>query len=64
MSNRNPLRYAIAILIALLGAAVAYAAFTTPGLSLLLWGAAAIVLAGVLDTIPGPPSASRRWQRT
>jgi len=51
MSSRNPLRYAVAILIALLGAAVAYAAFTTPGLSLLLWVAAAVILAGVLAAV-------------
>ncbi|MCM2466430.1 slipin family protein [Methanoculleus oceani] len=48
MSRQNPLRYAIALLIALLGVLVAYAAFTIPGLSPVIWVAAAIVLAGVL----------------
>ena len=47
MSSQNPLRYAVALLIALLGVAVAYSAFTTPGLSFFVWVAAAIVLAGV-----------------
>ncbi len=47
MSRQNPLRYAIAILIVLIGALIAYAAFTTPGLSLFVWVAAAVVLAGV-----------------
>lgn len=47
MSRQNPLRYAVAFLIALIGVAVAYAAFTTPGLSLFVWVAAVIVLAGV-----------------
>ncbi|WP_243670432.1 hypothetical protein [Methanoculleus chikugoensis] len=48
MSRNNPLRYAIALLIALLGVLIAYAALTTPGLSPLLWAAAAVVLAGVV----------------
>ncbi|MBP7411795.1 slipin family protein [Methanoculleus sp. 10] len=48
MSRQNPLRYAIAFLIALPGALIAYAAFTTPGLSLFIGVAAVVVLAGVL----------------
>lgn len=48
MSRNNPLRYAIALLIALLGVLIAYAALTTPGRSPLLWAAAAVVLAGVV----------------
>ncbi|WP_082122640.1 slipin family protein [Methanoculleus sediminis] len=47
MSRNNPIRYAIALLIALFGALIAYAALTIPGLSPLLWAAAAVVLAGV-----------------
>ncbi|MDV2480509.1 slipin family protein [Methanoculleus sp. Wushi-C6] len=47
MSRQNPLRYAIAFLIALVGVAVAYLALTTPGLSLFLWAAAAVILAGI-----------------
>lgn len=48
MSRQNPLRYAVAILIVLLGVLVAYTAVTTPGLSLFIWVAAAVILAGVL----------------
>jgi regulator of protease activity HflC (stomatin/prohibitin superfamily) len=48
MSRQNPLRYAIALLIALPGVLIAYAAFTTPGLFPFIWVAAAIVLVGVL----------------
>jgi len=48
MSRQNPLRYAIALLIALPGVLIAYAAFTTPGLFPFIWVAVAIVLVGVL----------------
>ncbi|HOI59612.1 slipin family protein [Methanoculleus sp.] len=48
MTRQNPLRYVIAIVIALVGVLVVYAALTTPGLSLLVWAGAAIVLVGVI----------------
>lgn len=48
MTRQNPLRYVIAIVIALVGVLVAYAALTTPGLSLIVWVGAAIVLVGVI----------------
>jgi regulator of protease activity HflC (stomatin/prohibitin superfamily) len=48
MTRQNPLRYVIAIVIALVGVLVAYAALTTPGLSLLVWAGAAIVFLGVI----------------
>ena len=53
MSRQNPLRYAVAFQIAPLDALVAYAAFTTPGLSLFMWVAAAIIPAGGLAAAPG-----------
>ncbi|PKL55594.1 MAG: peptidase [Methanomicrobiales archaeon HGW-Methanomicrobiales-6] len=61
MSRQNPLRYAVAILIALLGVAVAYAAFTTPGLSLLLWIAAAVILVAVL--VAAAIQVADQWEK-
>jgi len=61
MSSQNPLRYAVAVLIALLGVAVAYAAFTTPGLSLLLWVAAAVILVAVL--VAAAIQVADQWEK-
>lgn len=61
MSRQNPLRYAVAFLIALLGVLVAYAAITIPGLSLLVLVAAAVILVGVL--VAASMQIADQWEK-
>jgi regulator of protease activity HflC (stomatin/prohibitin superfamily) len=62
MKNQNPLRYVPFFLIALVGVWIAYVALTTPGASLFLFAAAAVVvLAGVL--VSASVQIADQWEK-